>query len=98
MSEHMLHTMRELYIVWNCHIIFFLIRSNRIGDKIQNYIIDNPNRPFQLTSSGLNYLDLKPGTGLEQVTNDTILVRYTLKLFSGTIIDTNVWQLTLFLS
>ncbi|MBK9389303.1 MAG: FKBP-type peptidyl-prolyl cis-trans isomerase [Bacteroidetes bacterium] len=56
---------------------------------IQNYLNNNPSLLFELKSSGLYYLEVTSGSGLQPASHDTAYVFYTTKLLDGTIIDTN---------
>lgn len=44
---------------------------------------------FDLKSSGLYYADVVVGTGAQPVYGNKVYVKYTCKLLSGTVIDTN---------
>ncbi len=57
--------------------------------SIQEYLNNNSSMAFELKSSGLYYLEVTSGTGLQPLTHDTAYVFYTTKLLDGTIIDTN---------
>jgi FKBP-type peptidyl-prolyl cis-trans isomerase FkpA len=58
--------------------------------KIQEYLKNNSSLNFELKPSGLYYLNVVIGTGLQPVAQDTAYVLYTTKLLDGTQIDTNV--------
>lgn len=61
-------------------------------EQIQNYLSSIGDTIYDLKPSGLYYLSILEGTGLMPVTNDTVSIRYTIKLVSGTLFQTNVGQ------
>jgi len=58
--------------------------------EIQNYLAKNSSLNFELKASGLYYLEVQQGTGLQPVAHDTVYVFYTLYYLDGTQLDTNV--------
>lgn len=57
---------------------------------IQNYLNSNPSLNFELKPSGLYYLDVEIGSGIQAETHDTAFVKFTMKFLDGTVYDTNV--------
>jgi len=58
--------------------------------EIQDYLSNNPTLAFELKPSGLYYLPVQVGTGIQPVRHDTAWVKYTGKFLDGTVFDTNV--------
>jgi len=58
--------------------------------KIEEYLAKNSSLNFDLKTSGLYFLELEAGDGLQANTHDTAYVFYTLKLLDGTELDSNV--------
>ncbi|HAX93793.1 MAG TPA: hypothetical protein DCY25_07605 [Bacteroidales bacterium] len=58
--------------------------------QIQNFLSDNDTLDFQLTSSGLYYLDYIPGTGLQAETHDTAYIFYAIHYINRSILDSNL--------
>jgi FKBP-type peptidyl-prolyl cis-trans isomerase FkpA len=58
--------------------------------QIQDYLTAHPDQDFELKASGLYYLDVIVGTGLQPVTHDTAYVIYTGKYLDGEAFGTNV--------
>jgi FKBP-type peptidyl-prolyl cis-trans isomerase FkpA len=59
-------------------------------DEIQGYLNSNPGLTFEQKPSGLYYLAVQVGTGIQPVKHDTAWVKYTGKFLDGTVFDTNV--------
>lgn len=57
--------------------------------QIQNFLSDNDTLDFQLTASGLYYLDYIPGTGLQAETHDTAYIFYAMHYINRTILESN---------
>lgn len=57
---------------------------------IEEYLTNNPSLNFQLKESGLYYLEVLKGTGLQATTHDTAYVFYSLKFLDGYELDSNV--------
>lgn len=55
--------------------------------KINKYILSQKLKPA-ITKSGLNYIIVKKGTGAKPLINDTVLINYTARLFSGKVFGT----------
>jgi FKBP-type peptidyl-prolyl cis-trans isomerase len=59
-------------------------------EQIANFLLANPDLKFELKESGLYYLEVTVGTGVQPVLNDTAYIFYTAKYLSGSNIGTNV--------
>jgi len=79
-------------------IITFIIPSciglekfeNREKEEIQKFLFMNPDLNFELKPSGLYYLDVKVGTGIQPVAHDTTYTFYTATFLNNLIMGTNV--------
>jgi FKBP-type peptidyl-prolyl cis-trans isomerase len=58
--------------------------------QIQNFLSENDTLDFQVTSSGLYYLDYIPGTGLQAETHDTAYLYYAVHYLNRNILQTNL--------
>jgi FKBP-type peptidyl-prolyl cis-trans isomerase len=58
--------------------------------QIQNFLADNDSLDFQLTSSGLYFLDYIPGTGLQAETHDTAYLYYAVHYLNRNIFQSNL--------
>jgi FKBP-type peptidyl-prolyl cis-trans isomerase FkpA len=58
--------------------------------KIQSYLSQNSALDFVLEPSGLYYLEVIAGTGLQPEIHDTVYVFLSMKLLNGTSIATNI--------
>ncbi len=84
------------FIIITASLIAFL--SSCIRDKLEEeeqkkineYLAENPQLDFQLKPSGLYYLDVVVGTGLQAQTHDTAYVLYDMKLLDGTVFESNI--------
>jgi peptidylprolyl isomerase len=56
---------------------------------IQNYLAENDTLHFELKASGLYYLDIEVGTGLQAQTHDTAFMFYSMHSLSGELMETN---------
>jgi len=54
---------------------------------IQDFLIRNDTLVFELKTSGLYYVDIETGTGLQTEINDTANIVYTGKFLDGTEFD-----------
>lgn len=61
----------------------------RESTQIQEYLSENPTIGFVRKESGLYYANIVTGTGLPAHTHDTAYAFYTVKLLSGTELDSN---------
>jgi FKBP-type peptidyl-prolyl cis-trans isomerase len=59
-------------------------------DSINSYLDANSDQNFVKQESGLYYLEVLAGTGLQPVDLDTVSVYYTGKFLNGNTFDTNV--------
>src|SRR4030042_6356771 len=59
-------------------------------EEIQKFLMRNPDLDFYLKESGLYYLDVKVGTGVQPVTNDTAYIFYTGRYLDESKFGTNV--------
>ncbi|MDY0099966.1 MAG: FKBP-type peptidyl-prolyl cis-trans isomerase [Bacteroidales bacterium] len=59
-------------------------------DSIQQYLADNPDLNFELKPSGLYYLDVVVGTGVQPAAHDSVFLKYTGRYIDGILFDTNV--------
>lgn len=59
-------------------------------DEIQSFLVLNPELNFELKPSGLYYLDVVVGPGLQAETHDTFYVKFTGRYLGGGLFDTNV--------
>lgn len=59
-------------------------------ETIAGYLQSNPNLQFERKESGLYYLDVQQGSGIQVVNGDTVFVKYTGKFLDGYIFDSNV--------
>ncbi len=57
---------------------------------IQDFLMRNDTLDFELKTSGLYYVDIETGTGLQTEINDTASIVYTGKFLNGTEFDSNV--------
>lgn len=57
---------------------------------IQDFLALNPDLNFELKPSGLYYLDVLVGSGLQAETHDTFYVKFTARYLGGGLFDTNV--------
>ncbi len=57
--------------------------------EIANFLLANDTLNFQKTASGLYYLDLETGTGIQPVTHDSVFIIHTIGLLTGPIIYSN---------
>ena len=62
---------------------------------ISSYLLDNSTLKFELKTSGLYFLEVAAGTGLQAEVHDTAYVIYKGMFLSGTSFDTNVGKDTL---
>jgi FKBP-type peptidyl-prolyl cis-trans isomerase FkpA len=60
---------------------------------IAEYAKKNKLTGLQKTESGLNYVISNPGTGAQPVAGDSVTVKYTGKLSSGKVFESNVYTL-----
>jgi FKBP-type peptidyl-prolyl cis-trans isomerase len=58
------------------------------NDETTSFLGSNPG--FEKKPSGLYYLDVTVGTGIQPMTHDTAFVWYTGKFLDGTVFDTNI--------
>jgi FKBP-type peptidyl-prolyl cis-trans isomerase len=65
-------------------------------EDIDNYLADNSTLNFVKKPSGLYYLEVTAGTGLQPVRTDSAYVKYTGKFLDGTVFDSNVSSGTLY--
>ncbi|MDB5009253.1 MAG: fkpA 2 [Mucilaginibacter sp.] len=65
------------------------VLKNQEPVKLKKYIEDNKLNVSK-TSTGLNYVITKPGTGAVPVAGDTVYVNYVGKLITGKVFDTNL--------
>ena len=56
---------------------------------IQDFLVRNDTLVFELKTSGLYYVDIETGTGLQTEINDTANIVYTGKFLDGTEFDSN---------
>jgi len=56
---------------------------------IQDFLVRNDTLVFELKTSGLYYVDIETGTGLQAEINDTANIVYTGKFLDGTEFDSN---------
>ncbi len=59
-------------------------------ETIQKYLSDNPTLDFELKPSGLYYLEVLAGTGVQPVVHDSVFIKYTGKFLDGFVFETNV--------
>lgn len=59
-------------------------------DKIQAYLNQHSSQNFEKKSSGLYYLEVTTGSGIQPETHDTVYAFYTGKYLDGTAFDSNV--------
>ena len=59
-------------------------------ELINNYISSLGDTVYSLKPSGLYYIELEEGTGRMPIDKDTVSVRYTVKLLSGEMFDSNM--------
>lgn len=64
--------------------------ENQEEADIQSFLALNPDLHFELKPSGLYYLDVVVGTGLQAETHDTFYVKFTGRYLGGGLFDTNV--------
>jgi FKBP-type peptidyl-prolyl cis-trans isomerase len=57
---------------------------------IQDFLMKNDTLDFELKNSGLYYVDIEVGTGLQGEIHDTANIIYTAKFLDGTEFDSNV--------
>jgi FKBP-type peptidyl-prolyl cis-trans isomerase FkpA len=94
----------KIHFLFSAAILILLVVSCDPSKKyqkdedtaIQNYLNANSSLKFVLRPSGLYYLEVVAGTGDSPVLNDSAFVKYTGKLLSGTIFDSNVSTGTLY--
>jgi FKBP-type peptidyl-prolyl cis-trans isomerase len=60
------------------------------AQEIEDYLNNNSNLDFILQPSGLYYLEVEEGFGLQPATSDTAYIKYTGKFLNGTVFDSNV--------
>ena len=60
------------------------------AQEIEDYLSNNSNLNFILQPSGLYYLEVEEGFGLQPATSDTAYIKYTGKFLNGTVFDSNV--------
>jgi FKBP-type peptidyl-prolyl cis-trans isomerase FkpA len=94
----------KMHILFSAAILLLLVVScdpskqyqKDENNSIQNYLNANSSLKFVLRPSGLYYLEVVAGTGDSPVLSDSAFVKYTGKLLSGTIFDSNVSTGTLY--
>ena len=64
-------------------------------NAITSFLLDNSSLDFELKASGLYFLEVEAGEGLQAVTHDTAYVIYKGMFLDGTAFDTNVEKDTL---
>ncbi|MFH0843077.1 MAG: FKBP-type peptidyl-prolyl cis-trans isomerase [Bacteroidota bacterium] len=58
-------------------------------EKIKEFLLLNPDLIFELKPSGLYYLDIKVGSGVQPVIHDTAYIFYIASLLDNRIFDSN---------
>jgi FKBP-type peptidyl-prolyl cis-trans isomerase len=58
--------------------------------SIQNYLVSNPDKNFELKPSGLYYLEVLTGTGRTPVVHDSAFFMLTVKFIDESVYYTNV--------
>jgi FKBP-type peptidyl-prolyl cis-trans isomerase FkpA len=59
-------------------------------EKIQDYIVNNPEKNFIMQQSGLYYMEVKAGSGRMPVVHDTAYMKYTGKFLDGEVFSSNI--------
>lgn len=89
------------YIIILCTLLFLIpftscSLDNKLKEKeqeeqllIQNYLEENDTLDFELKASGLYYLDLEVGAGLQAEIHDTAYIFYAMRSLSGQLMETN---------
>lgn len=58
--------------------------------RIQDFLSLNDTLDFVVKKSGMYYLEMKPGTGIQLAAHDTAFVFYTVKTLTGIVVDSNL--------